>query len=160
TSAAPCSRGRPRDEPTQGEHQHPPRARADVPQVPRHAVPPGTHRRRRNPLRPRRAPQGPVLRRVGANAGVRTRRAQEVGGRFVTLSPGRATRARRTLEWARRELRDDIASKQAAIAALENKRARELARHESTVSTDHSLALARRRLAAAQERLAELESQP
>ena len=73
---------------------------------------------------------------------------------------GRAARARRPIEWARRELRDDIASKQAAIAALENKRARELARHESTVSTDHSLALARRRLAAAQERLAALESQP
>lgn len=73
---------------------------------------------------------------------------------------GRAARARRPIEWARRELRDDIASKQAAIAALENKRTRELARHESTVSTDHSLALARRGLAAAQERLAALESRP
>ena len=73
---------------------------------------------------------------------------------------GRAARARRPIEWARRELRDDIASKQAAIAALENKRAREVARGESTAATDYSLDLARRRLAAAQERLAELESQP
>lgn len=73
---------------------------------------------------------------------------------------GRAARARRPIEWARRELRDDIASKQAAIAALENKRAREVARGESTAATDYSLDLARRGLAAAQERLAALEGRP
>lgn len=78
----------------------------------------------------------------------------------MTLSPGRAARARRPIEWARRELEADIASKRAAIAALENKRAREAARGESTAATDYSLDLARRRLAAAQERLAALESQP